>query len=626
MASGAIAAVVRQALGDLRRTWPQLLLADFVAASLVIVAIVPISSSLLRLFLYWTDDGVLADADIVVFLLHPVGLLGFFLAAAVSVALLFAHSGVLMVIGYGAAEERRVTWLDAILYVVRHIHGLGRLAGNFVVRVGLLAVPFVAVIGGIYLLLLGKHDINYYLAFRPPEFRAALLLAIVLLAAFALLVLRLLGSWLLAEPLVLFGGVPGRDSLRSSSRLLAGREWKVAWWLAVWIAVLVLASWLGNAVVGLLGDLLIPPLGGSLALYAGGLALTLLLAGVVQLFILFVATALFALLLVRFYRGCAGPGALVPAPIDRGLLGEKVPVTVPGKGLLVGWFAIVAVVAGTGAVVNDSLDDEEPVAVIAHRGASRAAPENTLAAFERAVEEGADWIELDVQENAEGTVVVAHDSDLMKLAGKPLKVWEARDEDLRDLDIGSWFGPEFVDQRVPTLRQALLAARGRAGVIIELKYYGHADRLESRVAEIVERAGMQDRIQVMSLKRDGVARFAELRPAWPRGLLNTVSVGDLTRLDLDFLALNAAAAKSSVIRRAHRKGMKVFVWTVNDPVQMSVMMSRGADGLITDMPAVAREVIDVREELGPFGRLLVWIAGESGLLTDVDASSAAGDA
>ncbi len=82
--------------------------------------------------------------------------------------------------------------------------------------------------------------------------------------------------------------------------------------------------------------------------------------------------------------------------------------------------------------------------------------------------------------------------------------------------------------------------------------------------------------------------MAALRPDWDYGLLNSVAIGDLTKLDVNFLALTAAASPASMIRRAHKKGMEMDVWTIDDPVQMSVMMSRGADGIITDKVALAQ--------------------------------------
>ena len=81
-----------------------------------------------------------------------------------------------------------------------------------------------------------------------------------------------------------------------------------------------------------------------------------------------------------------------------------------------------------------------------------------------------------------------------------------------------------------------------------------------------------------------------------------------------------------MINTAHKHGMDIYVWTINDPVQMSVMMSRGVDGIITDNPALARKVLQLRENISPIGRLLVWIAGEIGVLRGVDEFSSAKDA
>jgi glycerophosphoryl diester phosphodiesterase len=310
----------------------------------------------------------------------------------------------------------------------------------------------------------------------------------------------------------------------------------------------------------------------------------------------------------------AGPGSLKPAYAPRGSLGPRPSLRIPGKAILftVGSLFVAAVAALI--LFSESLDEETEAAIIAHRGASVHAPENTLAAFQRAVEEGADWIELDVQEDADGVVVVQHDSDFMKQAGRALKTWEATQEDLRQLDVGSWFAPAFADERVPSLRQALELARGKLGVVIELKYYGHDHQLESRVVEIVEATGMQDSVVIMSLKYAGIRKARAIRPDWSYGLLTSVNVGNPLRLELDFLAVNSAAASRSLIRRAHKRGFEIYAWTVNEPVQMSVLLSRGVDGLITDDPGLARRVMELRDGLTPLGRILLWIAGESGLL------------
>jgi glycerophosphoryl diester phosphodiesterase len=205
-------------------------------------------------------------------------------------------------------------------------------------------------------------------------------------------------------------------------------------------------------------------------------------------------------------------------------------------------------------------------------------------------------------------------------------VWAARAAHLPQLDIGTWFGARFAAERTPTLRQALELARGRSKVVVELKYYGHAQALEERVARVIEETGMTGDIQVMSLKLDGVRRAQALRPGWRYGLLSTASVGDLSKAEVQFLAVSGRAARRSLIRRAHDRGLKVYVWTINDPIRMSVMVSRGVDGIITDEPATARRLLELRRELSPLGRLIVWIAGEAGMLGDPARAESEGDA
>jgi glycerophosphoryl diester phosphodiesterase len=137
---------------------------------------------------------------------------------------------------------------------------------------------------------------------------------------------------------------------------------------------------------------------------------------------------------------------------------------------------------------------------------------------------------------------------------------------------------------------------------------------------------MADQIVIMSLKYEGVRTTARLRPEWTYGLLNAVAIGDLTRLEADFLAPAAGTASTSMIRRTQRRGMKIYPWCINDPVQMWVMMSRGADGIITDRVVLANRIKELRAEATPVGRLVVWMAAEVGLLQGIGERSAVEDA
>ena len=337
---------------------------------------------------------------------------------------------------------------------------------------------------------------------------------------------------------------------------------------------------------------------GLLSLATAGIAFT----------ISFLTISLLALQHIRLYRNAG----LEPSPQPGTAKSKAWQLPIGPRSL--GTAAILAtlIAAASSYYWFQHIDLTDRAVIIAHRGASAAAPENTLAAIQRGVDDGAEWIEIDVQETADGVVVVFHDSDFKRVGRTNLTIWDATSQQLPTIDIGSWFAPEFSTERTPTLKEVLELCRGHCGVLIELKYYGHDQRLEEQVVEIVEATQMTDHVMVMSLKLDGVKKIRALRPQWKIGLLSSVAIGNLTKLDLDFLGLNARAASHHLVQQAHKAGIKVYVWTVNTPMDMSAMLSRGVDGLITDEPKLARDVLSQRATLNPAERLLLELTASLG--------------
>ena len=613
--------ILVEALGDFRRTWSQLVLTDLLMRVLAVVILMPVVGLLIKVFLASTTTGVVMDAAIVDFLLHPTGIAALLIVSAVSLGFLFMETGALMVIGFGSIEDRCVTWLEAIEHAFNRMVGLVNMAWFAVVRLLVISLPFLAAVGALYWLLTRKYDINYYLAQKPPDFQAAVLVAGVLFTVMAILIIIRIARWILALPMVLFEITGGKDAMRNSEEATANHSRKLALWIGGWIVAVILLSTLTTFCVGLIGDALIPRGSSNIDLILAGLCTVLAISGLAHLAVQVFATTLFPLFVVRLYHALAGPGELGPKITPQNLLDQKTLWRIPGKTILLANLTALVVIVTWAYVAMRSLDGGDHAQIIAHRGGAAVAPENTMAAFKRGIADGADWLELDVQENADGVVVVGHDRDYMRVADTDLEVWKAKEIDLADLDVGSFFSPEFSDQRVPTLREVLERAKTKSGVFIELKYYGHDRGLEAKVVDLVEATGMESNIVIMSLEYDGIRKTAALRPAWTYGLLNAVSIGDLTRLDVNFLALTVDSATFSTIRRAHKRGIKVYVWTVDDPVQMSVMMSRGVDGIITDQVARAHQVKSFRARLTPFGRFVVWMAGETGLLRGMERSS-----
>lgn len=572
---------------------------------LVAAVIVPMTGLVLAAALAASGQSAVTDQDIARFVLTPVGFAG--MLALVSLSIVASVLDVAVMTDILRRGDRRAggVLLSGLGLVVGRFARLFVFALRLVLRILLIAAPVLAVGAVVAWLALGRYDINYYLTYRPPAFLATVAIGGLLGVGLAVVLVTRLAGWAIALHLVLFGAMSPRQSFAQSDRLLRGCRADVVARIVAWGLVRGLLA----AGVALLGGVLISGaqalFGANLRLVAVATILVLLVWGLANAVVSALANGALAALLDRLYSEASGhtaePVAEVARPAGRGR-----PLTLA---LLLAGAALLVVGGGAlGGMVMDRVSAERRVEIIAHRGAAGARPENTLAAVEQALLDRADWVEIDVQETADGEVVVAHDSDLMKLAGVDLKVWDATMADLAEIDIGSWFDPVYAAERTPTLRAVLETARGRGKVLIELKYYGHDIALETRVAEIVEATGMAADVGVMSLKIPGIQKMHALRPDWPYGVLAATSLGDLSALEADFLAVNTGQVSLGLIRRAHAEGKKVHVWTVDDPLTMLRMISMGVDGLITNEPALARQVMQARNQLSAPERLLLWLS------------------
>jgi glycerophosphoryl diester phosphodiesterase len=611
-------ASIVSAVSLFRGCWRQLALTDIGAKIVAFVLLTPLVALSFRVLLAWSGRAVLADQDILLFLLQPMGLASGILFGGLLLAIVAMEQSALMAVLYAEREGRRIAVVAALRFALAHAWPVLRVAGRMVGATLLAVAPFAAVLGLTYYALLGDRDINFYLKERPPAFLAAASVGGVVAVGMAAALLRLFTNWFYALPLVLFEDVPSARALATSRARARGHRLALLAWIAGWALALAAVSALATSVTVWLARAVVPRAADSVALLSLAIGATLLVWTVVNLAINLLGATSFATFLFTLYRENAGAGATDASRITR-FEHARGPARIPLTGRSLARWAVFGLLAaaaiGTFAVHTARLEDR--VLVVAHRGSSKAAPENSMSAFRQAIADGTDWIELDVQETADGEVVVFHDSDFMRMAGVGLKIWDATTADLQQIDIGSRFSPAFRDERVPTLGAVLDACKGRAGVVIELKTYGHGQQLEERVARIVDERGMAGQIAVMSLELDQVRKMKALRPDWKVGLLMSVTAGDLQSSGADFLAVNAAFSGRRFVRSAHLRGTKVYAWTVNDASAMSAMIGRGVDGLITDKPALAKAVLAQRARMSPAQRLLLELAGILGVTPDI---------
>lgn len=228
--------------------------------------------------------------------------------------------------------------------------------------------------------------------------------------------------------------------------------------------------------------------------------------------------------------------------------------------------------------------------IAAHRGYSAEAPENTIPAFEQAIENLTDYVELDVQELKDGTVIVMHDSDFKRVGGLKKNVWEVNYEDIEDLDVGKWFSKDYEGTTIPTLEEVLEFSKGKLKLNIEIKLTGHEQNLEKTVVELIEKYKMEEECVITSFQPKALKNVKSYNEEIKTGYILRVAYGDFSKVEFaDALSINYSFATQSLINNAHDDGLEVYVWTVNTAESVNEMLEKGVDMIITDDPVMAAE-------------------------------------
>lgn len=230
--------------------------------------------------------------------------------------------------------------------------------------------------------------------------------------------------------------------------------------------------------------------------------------------------------------------------------------------------------------------------VVAHRGASGHAPENTMAAFRRAVELGARFIETDLQVTRDARVIALHDSTLDRTTNGTGPAHQQPLKEVRALDAGSWFnspsGESFSGERIPTLNEILQFAKERDVIFyLEIKS-GGAWGIEHAVVGTLRDANASAHVVILSFDPTTLDSVNRLDRTMMTGYLCEHPSNDLVeravRAGARQLAPRGDLITSSLVEKAHHAGLQVVAWTINDPEQMRRLIAAGVDGIMSDYP------------------------------------------
>ena len=410
--------------------------------------------------------------------------------------------------------------------------------------------------------------------------------------------------WIFTLHFFTLRGEPFAQAHRSSRALVRGQELRllahvVAFSLVVAAAVAVLADPVSvGAVMRLMNA---PALSSADGQGASALVVVTCVATVAYDFVLNVLGTIlsYAWLSAAFYDLLDHAGDRIdvtalglPEPrLDKGGLDGRVRVSrcvtvAVGACVLLG--AVGTAVSFAGDDLASQAAGERACSVTAHRGGALAAPENTLEAFSQAIADGADWVELDVRQTADGVVVVSHDATTKRTTGVDLRISDVTYDQLRDLDNSAGFDVRFSGVRVCTLEEAIRLCRGHVRMNIEIKAGAGDEGLVERVVDLVNAYDMAGQVVIASTSYETLMRVKACDPGVATLYDMAIAYGDVGDLaDADEFSVDEAFVTRDLVRGVHERGRRIIAWTVDDLDNATRLYALGVDGVVTnDVPAM----------------------------------------
>ncbi len=240
----------------------------------------------------------------------------------------------------------------------------------------------------------------------------------------------------------------------------------------------------------------------------------------------------------------------------------------------------------------ETLNPFRKPSITCHRGYSAAAPENTLPAFQAAIDFGADCVELDVQMTKDGVVMVSHDPTLQRCTGINRKICDMRYAEVRALDAGSFFNASFAGTKIPTLQEVIDLCKGKIRMNIEIKNNAATPELEAEVARLLTENDVLDEACVTSLSYHSLEKVKEANPAVRTGYILAFGIGNYYELPAaDFFSVETTFITASMVSRIHLLGKTVSAWTVDRSEDVTALQQKQVDDLITGDPEMVRAAL-----------------------------------
>lgn len=532
--------------------------------------------------------GAAANHDLLRFALSRYGLLSLVLLAPVAMMLIYTEFAVLIYIAYYGMQGQTVRLRAVVLKALSRLPGLWRI-GIFGLALYLLLL-FPLLNTGFGSSLLPNVTIPNFITgelMKTSTGTAAFVLFFTIVAILNLLCIYALPILVLEDSNRFW------RAFAKSARLFWKSKWSILRAVGEWVLVFVLIVAVFIALIAA-AIAVLPESLPETAIVTVGFVISF---GVYVMTL--VMTPLFITVVTRLYVRYAGKKhiSLHSGELDiteghtraerRLFASQHRP-----KLALFGLMMLIAVGWGVTALLTDWGEAKDEFVIIAHRGNMNTGVENTLDAFEGAVEAGADYIELDILQTKDRKLAVIHDHNLKRLARHNVNVYDLTLAELQDIPL---FQNGYAG-RIPSLDEVLDAMKGRIRLNLELKTHGYEtpDYVSSFI-DTIRQHQAENEVVVSSLEYDLLQEVKEKAPELKVGYIIYATFAPLNRFDADFFVVEEAFVTARLVASAKLIGKPLYVWTINDPERAAHFYSLGVDGIITDIPKEAREAV---KELG----------------------------
>ncbi len=258
----------------------------------------------------------------------------------------------------------------------------------------------------------------------------------------------------------------------------------------------------------------------------------------------------------------------------------------------------------TDASIRDSVVQRPEI--VAHRGDSVRAPENTLPAFNLAMqEENVEWIELDLRQCKDGTIVVSHDDNLVGKIGETAYIHDLTYDELKTLDVGAWFSKKYEGTHLMTFDELLNLCKGKIKLQIEIKPTNYDNDFPQAVADKIREYDMTERVVVTSLSHDCLITLKKYAPEITTVYNMSAASGRIDEIEaVDWYSIEARNVTESLVRYIHAKDKKIYVWTINDSSEVQALIDMGVDGILSDDPVMLNTALNEADYVGGLGRVI----------------------